>query len=875
MKLFGYYAFHSFINQVRKLLKSWVIIFILVCGLGGGLIGVMAGSTAEKIQQNQTRQELENPEKSDQEKPTDTIEQMVKSTGLEKQELVCLGMTVAAIIILLYFAGSADKGGKIFLPADVTLLFSSPLRPQSVLIFRLFVQMVLFVILAVYMGFAFLPMISGGGALKPVLIIISWILIFIVAKLIQVLFYLICEEKSVVKKYLRYAVIAVVAALLGAIYAFSKQTGVSAAMAAERILNARGTDWIPVYGWLKGSAVEAVNGNYLYSVICIALSVLLAAGLIFVIYRQKADYYESAIEETAKTAARLEKARESKSGIATESRKKHSEKSRERKGINHGWGASVFFFKAMYSRLNTPAFGIITKTSLTYLAAAVIGGIFIHGQWNVDGTIASILILVMLVFWRSLGNPLGEDTRMGFYTLIPESPWKKLFFSLISGTVNSLLDLIPALIAATVLFRPSAVLFLTGIGFLVTTDLYATLVSTFLDSSIPQSVDKSVRQIVQITFIYFGMLPDIVIIVMGFMKDHLTVALPYCILLNLTIAVIFFAITPLVMEDMRVRPAKPTMDTYTGDLKAARKRISKIGAGMAVIIIVSVLAQLLVNFLVGKFAPGVLSTSWGTWLLAMLPEYLLGFPAGLFLIRKVNAAPPQSRPLGVKNFLAAIPSGVFVIVAGALVGQLVIYLISLAYKGVQTTSAVSTMSSMGPLWIRILFLVILAPLIEEFTFRKTLIDRMRVYGETTAIFFSALAFGLFHGNFSQMFYAFGMGLVFGTIYEKTGRLRYSLILHMATNFLGGIVVPSLVSGLGNVSSLKTSDLPVGLIIYVVAYYGLAMAGFVVFTIRCVRTRFYTQPLELPRGRVARTVYGNAGMLIFFAAIAAVVVMQTV
>ena len=875
MKLFGYYAFHSFINQVRKLLKSWVIIFILVCGLGGGLIGVMAGSTASKIEENQTRQETQNPEKINAEKPTDTIEQMVKASGLEKQELVCLGMTVATIIILLYFLGSADGGGKIFLPADVTLLFSSPLRPQSVLIFRLFVQMAVSVFLIVYMGFAFLPMMSETGAIKPILLIVSWILIFTVAKLIQVLFYLLCEERPSVKKSLRYVIIAIAAVLLGSIYAYSKQDGVSAIMAAERVLNARGTDWIPIYGWLKGSVVEAVNGNYLYSVICIALSVLSAAGLLFVIYRQKADYYESAIEQTAKTAARLEKARESKSGIATESKKKHSEKSRERKGIGHGWGASVFFFKAMYQRLNTPAFGIITKTSITYLAAAVIGGLFIHGQWDIDGTLASVLILLFMVFWRSLGNPLGEDTRMGFYTLIPESPWKKLFFSLISGTVNSLLDLVPALIAVIVLFRPSAALLLTCIGLLATTDLYATLVSTFLDSSIPQTVDKSVRQIVQITFIYFGLMPDIVIIVMGFMKDHLIEVLPVCILLNLTIAVIFFAITPLVMEDMRVRPAKPTIDTYTGDLKAVRKRISRIGIGLAVIIIVSVVSQLLVNFLVEKFAPGVLAASWGTWLIAMLPEYLFGFPVGLFIIRKVNATPPESRPLGAKNFLAAIPAGVFVVVAGAIVGQLVLLLISLAYKGVQTTSAVSMMSSVGPLWIRILFLVILAPMIEEFTFRKTLIDRMRPYGETTAIFFSALAFGLFHGNFSQMFYAFGMGLVFGTIYEKTGRLRYSLILHMATNFLGGIVVPSLISGLGDISSMKTSDLPIGLIIYVIAYYGLAMVGFVVFAIRCVRIRFYTQPMELPRGRVVRTVYGNVGMLVFFAAIAVVVVMQTI
>ena len=165
-------------------------------------------------------------------------------------------------------------------------------------------------------------------------------------------------------------------------------------------------------------------------------------------------------------------------------------------------------------------------------------------------------------------------------------------------------------------------------------------------------------------------------------------------------------------------------------------------------------------------------------------------------------------------------------------------------------------------------------MIEEFTFRKTLIDRLRPYGETTAIFFSALAFGLFNGNFSQMFYAFGMGLVFGTIYEKTGRLRYSLILHMATNFIGGIIVPSMLAGVTNTSELTLSNLPVGLIVYVCAYYGLALVGFVVFTISCVKTRFYTQRLELPGGKVVSTVYGNLGMIVFFIACAAIVVMQT-
>ena len=39
MSLFAYYAWHSFKNQLKKLFKTWVLIFLLVCMLLGGLIG--------------------------------------------------------------------------------------------------------------------------------------------------------------------------------------------------------------------------------------------------------------------------------------------------------------------------------------------------------------------------------------------------------------------------------------------------------------------------------------------------------------------------------------------------------------------------------------------------------------------------------------------------------------------------------------------------------------------------------------------------------------------------------------------------------------------------------------------------------------------
>ena len=94
-----------------------------------------------------------------------------------------------------------------------------------------------------------------------------------------------------------------------------------------------------------------------------------------------------------------------------------------------------------------------------------------------------------------------------------------------------------------------------------------------------------------------------------------------------------------------------------------------------------------------------------------------------------------------------------------------------------------TVSSVS-LWAVFLFMVILAPIFEEIFFRKVVIDRLRRYGDLPAIIISGLVFGLIHGNFSQFFYAALLGMVFGAIYVHTGKLGYTIFLHMLINFMG-------------------------------------------------------------------------------------------
>ena len=181
-------------------------------------------------------------------------------------------------------------------------------------------------------------------------------------------------------------------------------------------------------------------------------------------------------------------------------------------------------------------------------------------------------------------------------------------------------------------------------------------------------------------------------------------------------------------------------------------------------------------------------------------------------------------------------------------------------------------------FIGIVFMVILAPLIEEFIFRKTFIDRMRPYGEKLAVVTSAAMFGLFHGNLSQMFYAFSLGLVFGWVYLRTGRLRYTVGLHMLINFFGGVVSVELTKWAGDalekLESLDAGDLAqlsglltpgvIALLLYSAVLMGCAVAGLVLLIVKGRRVRFEPTPSELPRAQRFGTAWLNVGMILFVA-----------
>ena len=61
----------------------------------------------------------------------------------------------------------------------------------------------------------------------------------------------------------------------------------------------------------------------------------------------------------------------------------------------------------------------------------------------------------------------------------------------------------------------------------------------------PNGAGKIVKQLVQILFIYFGLLPDIAIMAVGLIFHHGAIAAVACAVFNVLLGLLFFGLTPL------------------------------------------------------------------------------------------------------------------------------------------------------------------------------------------------------------------------------------------------------------------------------------------------------------------------------------------
>ena len=307
-------------------------------------------------------------------------------------------------------------------------------------------------------------------------------------------------------------------------------------------------------------------------------------------------------------------------------------------------------------------------------------------------------------------------------------------------------------------------------------------------------------------------------------------------------------------------------------LKTYKKHFSLLGLMYFLGALIIIGVQVAVSMLVLAFAPSLLDNPNLSLLVSMLPTYAIAFPLTSLLIRQVPGVQMKKHNMKPTQLLGAFAISYALMYLSNLAGQFFTNIIGII-KGSPVDDAIADLvSELNPL-TAFFVMVLLAPALEEWIFRKLLVDRTIRYGEGTAIFLSGLMFGLFHGNLNQFVYTFLVGAFWAFIYVKTGRLRYTIYLHMALNFMGSIgslffldAISTLEGGSSAMNGfhfLLGMLLPLAIVIpYLIVVFGLVISGIVLLVTNWKRFRLIPAELFIPKEKRFSVIFLNAGMILY-------------
>ncbi len=263
------------------------------------------------------------------------------------------------------------------------------------------------------------------------------------------------------------------------------------------------------------------------------------------------------------------------------------------------------------------------------------------------------------------------------------------------------------------------------------------------------------------------------------------------------------------------------------------------------------------------FWPWMTETGWFLWAASYVPLYLVGVPVFFALLKRLV---PADDAFAMEQYRMSPGECVrmFVVLMGAVyIFNIVSVYITMgigALKGAPVDNPLEAVTGGSGMLYNVLFGCIVAPIGEELVFRWAPYRRIAVrFGERSYLLYSSFVFALYHGNLSQLLYAFVVGWLLGYIYIRTGNLRCSIGFHMAVNVVGMLVGPAL-AGLGTAGTAAAVVLEAVMIGGCLILWSRMRTGVVQ---RPGREAMPAQPV-----RAALLNPGNVGLVLFSALIIA-------
>ena len=479
LKLAFWFMIKTLINSIRKSLKGiliflGVIVFFVVIGIGGAMLfgGEESTTPEDSYTENQENVVDNEEDEVDQTLGLDMKEDGTLVLYLDYVPYDITDLVIQLVVgwIVLFFLVYGIYGGtknamSIFQMPDVNFLFPAPMKPQSVLLFRLIGQIGTTLVASIYLIFQ-LPniimnfRISVGAA---VMMLVAFLLLCIFQKFLSVLVYVVSGTYPRLKSYIK----PVCALLLGIpvvmVSYYHQIVGYNIVKSLEMVFHSKVSYYIPFWGWFKAIIYYSIHGNIAFVVVNSLAVCMGTALMIWITWQLRVDFYEDAITSATDSAVIQQKMENALAGgtvygVERKGRKaKIWDKRRERPlSFGNSVGAKAFYTKTIGNRKRFYGwYGVLSSTATTYLTfGGSVATAFLLFKAS-DAFTPVIITIAILMFFHSFTNPLDFELAVNFIRLVPEPPYKVLGWSILGQAIDGAIDLVPIMVLSSLVLQVS------------------------------------------------------------------------------------------------------------------------------------------------------------------------------------------------------------------------------------------------------------------------------------------------------------------------------------------------------------------------------------------------------------------------------------
>ena len=231
------------------------------------------------------------------------------------------------------------------------------------------------------------------------------------------------------------------------------------------------------------------------------------------------------------------------------------------------------------------------------------------------------------------------------------------------------------------------------------------------------------------------------------------------------------------------------------DRKENSKKGLTIGLAVILLIILQVVGGLLISAFISPISQKITFISQDSiYLILMCIVFVLSIYIPYLILKAYLPREEKKQEISKEEKKVSIVKCIKYIIVSIPIISVIQMICSFAVEkiglGADVSSSIGLFNYSGKLATILLFIqiAILPAIFEELFVRKGVFGILRKKGAIFAVIVSALVFATIHMNISQFIFAFLVGIVFGIVREKTGKLYPTMILHFLNNGIAVIEV---------------------------------------------------------------------------------------